>query len=127
VAQDAKGEDELSLDFVKSRLLQEERRQADKSPAIKRIGDMAFVYDNYRGHSRSGDLSRIECYYCHKIGHISHDCAKLGQISHDCPVLQAKNKNTDKVAATAADDGTDSADAIYLVGNAADSDDITKS
>jgi len=42
-------------------------------------------------------------------------------------VLKAKNKNTDKVAATAADDGTDSADAIYLVGNAADSDDITKS
>ena len=80
-----------------------------------------------RGHSRSGDLSRIESYYCHKIGHISHDCAKLGQISHDCPVLKAKNKNTDKVAATAADDGTDSADAIYLVGNAADSDDITKS
>ena len=48
MAQDAKGEDELSFDFVKSRLLQEERRQADKSPAIKRIGDMAIVYDNYR-------------------------------------------------------------------------------
>jgi len=49
VALDAKGKDELSLDFVKSRLLQEERRQADKSPATKRIGDMALVGANYRG------------------------------------------------------------------------------
>jgi len=32
VALDAKAEDELSLVFVNSRLLQEERRQADKSP-----------------------------------------------------------------------------------------------
>jgi len=47
VALDAKGEDELSLDFVKSRLLQEEQRQADKSPSTKRIGDMALVRANY--------------------------------------------------------------------------------
>jgi len=73
VALDAKGEDELSLDFVKSRLLQEERRQADKSPATKRIGDMALVGANYRGKGRRGDLSKIECYYCHKFGHISHN------------------------------------------------------
>jgi len=117
VALDAKGEDELSLDFVKSRLLQEERRQADKSPAIKRIGDMALVGANNQGQSRRGDLSKIECEYCHKLGHIYHDC----------PVLKARNKSKDKVAAIAADDGSDSDDAICLVGNAADSDDISKS
>ena len=71
MALDAKGERELSLDFVNSRLLQEERRQADKSPATKRIGDMALVDANYRGQGRRGDLSKIECYYCNKFGHIS--------------------------------------------------------
>jgi len=117
VALDAKGEDDLSLDFVKSRLLQEERRQADKSPSTKRIGDMALVGANYRGQGRRGDLSQIECSYCHKFGHISHDC----------PELKAKKQRQDKVAAIAADDNSDSDDAICLVGNAADSDDISKS
>jgi len=116
VALDAKGEDKLSLDFVKSRLLQEERRQADKSPAPKRIGDMPLVGANYRGQGRRGDLSKIECYFFHKFGHISHDC----------PQLKAKKQRQDKVAAIAADDGSDSDDAICLVGNAADTDDISK-
>jgi len=117
VALDAKGEDELRLDFVKSRLLQEERRQAEKSPATKRIGDMALVGANYRGQGRRGDFSKIECYYCHKFRHISHDC----------PELKAKKQRQDKVAAIAADDGSDSDDAICLVGNAADTNDISKS
>jgi len=117
VALDAKGEDELSPDFVKSRLLQEEQRQADKSPSTKRVGDMALVGANYRGQGRRGDLSKIECHYCHKFGHISHDC----------PELKAKKQRQEKVAAIAADDGSDCDDAICLVGNAADSDDISKS
>jgi len=65
VALDSKDEDELSLDFVKSRLLQEGRHQEDKSPATKRIGDMALVGANYRGQGRRGDSSKIECYCCH--------------------------------------------------------------
>jgi len=117
VALDAKGEDELSLAFFKSRLLQEERRQADKSPATKRIGDMALVGANYRGQGLRGDLSKIVCYYCHEVRHISHDCLEL----------KAKKQRQDKVAAIAADDGSDSDDAICLVGNAADSDDLSKS
>jgi len=67
VALDAKGEDELSVDFVNRRLIQEERRQADKSLSTKRIGDMALVGANYRGQGRRGDLSKIECSYCHKF------------------------------------------------------------
>jgi len=117
VALDAKGEDELSLNFVKTRWIQEERRQADESPTTKRIGDMALVGANYRGRGRRGDLSKIECYYCHKFGHISHDF----------PELKAKKKRQSKVVAIAADDGSDSYDAICLVGNAADTDDISKS
>jgi len=117
VALDAKGEDELSVDFVKSRLLQKERRQEDKSLATKRIGDMALVGANYRGQGRRGDLSKIDCYYCHKFGHISHDY----------PELKAKKQRQDKVAAIAADDGSDSDDAICLVGSADDNDDISKS
>ena len=113
----AKGEDELSLDFVKSRLLQEERRQANKSPVIKRIGDMALVGAKYRGQGCRGDLTKIECYFCQKLGHIAHDC----------PVLKAINKSKDKVAAILADDGSESDHAICLVGNAADIDDISKS
>jgi len=117
VALDAKGEDELSVDFVKSRLLQKERRQEDKSLATKRIGDMALVGANYRGQGRRGDISKIDCYYCHKFGHISHDY----------PELKAKKQRQDKVAAIAADDGSDSDDAICLVCNADDNDDISKS
>jgi len=117
VAVDAKGEDELSLDFVKSRILQEERRQADKPLATKRIGDMAVVGANYRGQSRCGALLKIECYYSHKCGHISHDC----------PVLKAKTPSGDRVAVIAADYGSDSDDAICLVGNASDNDDISRS
>jgi len=117
VALDAKSEDELSLAFVKSRLLQEERPQTDKSPATKHIGDMALVGANYRGQGRRGDHSKIECYYCHEVGHISHDF----------PELKAKKQRQDKVAAIAADDGSDSDDAICLVGNAADTDDISMS
>jgi len=59
VALDAKGEIALSLDVFKSRLLQEERRQADRSPATKRICDMALVGADYRGQGRRGDLSKI--------------------------------------------------------------------
>jgi len=117
VALDAKGESELSLEFVKSRLIQEERRQADTSPATKHIGDMALVGANYRGQGRRGDCSKIECYYCSKFGHISRDC----------PVLKAKRHSKDKVAAIAAEDGRDSDDAICLVDNAADNDDFSKS
>jgi len=68
VALDAKGEHDQSLDCVKSRLLQEERQQADKAPSTKRIGDMARVCANYRGQGRRIDPSKIECYYCHKFG-----------------------------------------------------------
>ena len=117
VAPDAKGEDELSLDFVKSRLLQEYRRHADKSPATKRNGNMALVSANYREQGRRGDISKIECYSCHTFG----------QISRDRPEFKAKKPRQDKVAAIEADDGCDSEDAICLVGNAADTDDISKS
>jgi len=62
VALDAKGDDELSLHFVKSRLLQKERRHAETSSATTRTGDMALVGTNYRGQGRRDDLSKIECY-----------------------------------------------------------------
>ena len=117
VAINAKCENKLSLDFVKSRLLQEEWVQADKSPAIKRIGNMALVGANYRGQGGRGDLSKIECYYCHKFEHISHDC----------PEHKAKKQREDTVAAIAADEDSDSDDAIRLVGPADDTDDISNS
>jgi len=116
VALDAKGEDKQSLDFVRSRLLQQERRQADKSPSTKRVGDMALVGANYRGQGRRGDLPKIECYYSHKFGHIPHDC----------PELKAKKQRQNEVAAIPVDDESDSDDAICLVGNVADTDDISK-
>ena len=50
-----------------------------------------------------------------------------GKASHDCIVLKARNKSKDKVAAIAAVDGSVSDDAVCLVGNAADSEDISKS
>jgi len=68
VALDAKGEDELSLDSVKSLLLQEERRQADKSLSIKRIADMALTGANYRVQGRRGDSPRMSGCYCHNLG-----------------------------------------------------------
>jgi len=117
VALDAKGEDKLSLDSVKSRLVQKERRQAQTSPVTKRIGDMALVDGKFRVLGLRGDTPKIECYYYHKFGHISHDC----------PELSAQKHRQDKVAASAAVDGFGTDDAICLVGNAATSDDVSKS
>jgi len=51
----------------------------------------------------------------------------FGHISYDCPELKAKKQRQDKVAAIGADDGSDSDDAICLVGSAADNNDISKS
>jgi len=78
---------------------------------------MALVGANYRGQGRRSDPSKIECYYCHTFGHISGPC----------PELTAEKQRQDKVAAIAADDGSDSDEAICLVSNAADTDDISKS
>jgi len=114
---DAENEDELSLDFVRSRLLQEEWRQVNTLPVIQRIGGMALVGANYRGQGRRGEFSKFECYSCHKYGYIANNG----------PVLKLRNKSKEKVAAIAADDGRDSEDAICLVGNAADSEGISKS
>jgi len=105
VALNAKCEDELSLDFVKSRFLQEERRQAERSPSTMCIGDMALVGANYRGQARLGDLAKIKCYDCHKFGHVSHDCSEP-KVKRHCRY---------KVAAIAADNGSGSDDAICLV------------
>lgn len=108
VALDAKSEEELSLDFFKSRLLQEERRQADKNVFNKRSGDTALVGANSRTIVRRGDYSKVECYYCHKLGHVAREC----------PVLKAKNNVRDNMAAVVAEDSSDSDDAVCLVGNA---------
>ena len=114
---DAKGADELSVDFFNSRILQEERRQADTSPAIKPVGDAALVGANYRGQRRRYGSSKIECYYRHTFGHIFQDF----------PVLEDRNKGKDKLAAIVADDRSDSDDAICLVGNAYHNDENYKS
>jgi len=114
---DVKGADELSVDFVNSRILQEVRRQADTSPAIKRLGDVALVGANYRGHGHRDGSSKIECYYRHTFGHIFQAF----------PVLEARNKGKDKMDAIVADDRSDSDDAICLVVNAAHNDEIYKS
>jgi len=78
---------------------------------------MALVSASYRGQGRRCNLFNIECYYCHKFGHIFHDC----------PVLKVRNKGKEKVAAIAADNCGDGDDSICLVGSAADDDDISKS
>jgi len=117
VALDSKGEKERSLDFFKRRILQEERHQADKSPAVKRTGDMALVGASDRGESRPGDLSKVECFYCRK----------LGLLARNSLVLKARNESRDRVAAIAADDGSDGDDAICLVCDANDDGDIAKS
>jgi len=78
---------------------------------------MALIGANDRVQGRRGELSKIECYYCHKFGHIPHDCLELN----------AKKQRQDNVAAIAADDGSDSDDAICLMGNAAVIDDNSKS
>ena len=116
VALDAKVDDELSLDFVTSRLLQKERRPVDKSPAIKRIGHMSLFGAYYRDQNLRGGSLKIEYYNCHNSG----------LISHVCPVVKANKQRKVPVAAIAADDGRDSDGAICLVGNSADNDDIYK-
>jgi len=65
VALHAREDDIRSLEFAKSRLFQEERRRADKSPAVKHTRDMAVFGARARGESRRGGLPKVECFYSH--------------------------------------------------------------
>jgi len=76
-----------------------------------------------QGSARSGATTNRH----HGRRRYRHGRNQFGHTSHDCPVLKAKRHIKDKVAAIAAEDGSDSDDAICLVDNAADNGDFSKS
>ena len=81
VALDALGNDQaFTIDFVKSRLLQEEQRSKHRLEASKsstKSGASALVgstSQNYNSKVRSGASRRIECEHCGKRGHNAFKC-----------------------------------------------------
>lgn len=78
---------------------------------------MALVGASARGESRRGDLSKVECFCCHKLGHIARDCI----------VLKGRTQSRVRVATISDDDRSDSDDVLCLVGDANDEGDIAHS
>ena len=65
------GDRELSLEFVKSRLLQEEQRMSDRAKE-ESGSDAALVGRQFRKRSSKN----VTCYYCGNKGHIMRNCFK---------------------------------------------------
>eukprot|EP00737_Agarophyton_chilense_P003002 gb/GEZJ01003471.1/.p1 GENE.gb/GEZJ01003471.1/~~gb/GEZJ01003471.1/.p1 ORF type:complete len:730 (-),score=111.20 gb/GEZJ01003471.1/:63-2252(-) len=63
------GDRQLTLEFVKSRLLQEEQRMNDRAKEEPGGSEAALV-------GRQSRWKNIECHYCHKKGHIQRNCFK---------------------------------------------------
>jgi transposase InsO family protein len=74
VAIDAAADDDsLTMDFVKSRLLQEEQRMLDRGD-IKHERDAALVNTSNESSSRLNDDQITECDHCKKKGHPESRC-----------------------------------------------------
>lgn len=108
VVLDSKGEDELNLDFVKSRLLQEERRQAEKKLKNSFGGQLALV-------GRSGSQSDRRSFWAMVEGCF---CTKGGQMARQC-IAQAEQRQVANVAHKYEEAGHQ--DSVCFLGRASDS------
>lgn len=108
VALDAKGEEELNLDFVKSRLLQEERRQAEKKPKKSYGGEMALMGRSRAPSDRRTFWATVECYNCHKKGHLARQCTEKVEQRQVANVVHNDNDDSE-------------GDAVCLLGRASES------
>jgi len=65
---------------------------------------MAFQSSKGNKHSKKGKLSKkhVECFNCHKLGHIQHECQAPGRGKEGQPLPQRKDKgkNMDNLANT---------------------------
>ena len=78
VALESTADDNLTLEFVSSRLLQEELRRQDGSDTASKKGGKAFFTKN--GNQGGKDASwkkTATCHHCNLKGHIKADCRKL--------------------------------------------------
>lgn len=83
VALESRPDADLTVDFVKGKLLDEGRRRAESDSVG--AGEKALVMNTVKPKSASKHNAKKEvlCHYCKKEGHFRRDCRKLAQDKRD--------------------------------------------
>ena len=82
-ALEGRSEEDLKLEYVKGKLLDEWRRRSERDEDDGDHGDTALRASlRRRGHG-SGVYTQRDCFYCHEEGHFQRDCPKLHRKSQE--------------------------------------------
>lgn len=95
-ALEGRSEEDLKLEYVKGKLLDEWRRRCEQSVESENHNDKALRVAMQRQEGRGQGRSYVrttkrECFYCHEEGHFCRDCPKLSALRRDEEDIRAEN------------------------------------